>query len=155
MFLLSVINFSLPIKGALIKQVHLQKETFNFEQFKLPRSEAVLEQSKKLTHCKPVFILVISQKPITVGDLKYNHLKSGLLKVRFQMVRFSNGRALAKAIAIVPTIRKPDHSKSRHYCPDFKWFLTKWRPFVRISNGWASGYQIPFKIWTIFHPTSN
>ena len=48
------------------------------------------------------------------GDLKFNHSKSGniwnpdSLNVGFQMVRFSNGRALAIAIAIVPTIRKPD-----------------------------------------------
>ena len=25
------------------------------------------------------------------------------------------------AIAIVPTIWKPDHSKSGQFCPDFKW----------------------------------
>ena len=56
--------------------------------------------------------------------------------VRFQMVHFSNRQALA--IAIVPTIRKLDHSKfhskSKHFCVDFKWFLEKWQPFVRISN---------------------
>ena len=28
-------------------------------------------------------------------------------------------------------------------------FLTKWPPFVWISNGWVSGFQIPFKIQTI------
>ena len=82
------------------------------------------------------------------GDLKSDHLKSGniwnpdFLKVGFQMVRFSNGRALAI-----------NHSKSGRFCPDFKWFLTKWRPFVRISNGWASGFQIPFEIQTICNPT--
>ena len=59
-------------------------------------------------------------------DLKSDHLKSGniwnpdFLKVRFQMVRFSNGQALAMAIALVPTIWTPDHLKSR---------------LVRISNG--------------------
>ena len=31
---------------------------------------------------------------------------------------------------VVPTIRKPDPSKSEHFCTDFKWFLTKWQPFV-------------------------
>ena len=50
--------------------------------------------------------------------------------------RISNGRALAMAIA--PTIWKPDI---------FIWilnaFFTKWWPFVQISNGLASGYQIP------------
>ena len=55
------------------------------------------------------------------------------LQVRFKLVWFSNGRALAMAIATVPTIWKPDLSKPRHICPDFKWFLTKWRPFVWIS----------------------
>ena len=38
------------------------------------------------------------------------------------MVRFSNGLALTMAIAIVPTIWKPDHLKHRLFCPDFKWF---------------------------------
>ena len=49
-------------------------------------------------------------------DLKYDHLKSRLFESQF-----SNGRALAKAIAIVPAILKPDHSN-----PDI---------FVRISKG--------------------
>ena len=50
------------------------------------------------------------------------HLKSpDFLKVRFQTVRFSNDWALAKAIAIVPTIQNPDI-------------------FVWISNGfWQNG----------------
>ena len=60
------------------------------------------------------------------------------LQVRFKLVWFSNGQALAMAIATVPTIWKPDLSKPRHICPDFKWFLTKWRPFVWISNGCVS-----------------
>ena len=41
------------------------------------------------------------------------------------MVRFSNGQA----IAIVPTIQKPDHSKSGCYCPDFR-SNSKSRPFA-------------------------
>ena len=65
-----------------------------------------------------------------------------------------NGRALATTIALVPTIQKSDHSKFGHFCLDFKWFLTKWQPFIWISNGWASRFQIWFKIWTIFNPTS-
>ena len=49
------------------------------------------------------------------GDPKSDHSKSGniwnpdFLKVGLQMVWFSNGQAMA--IAIVPTIIKPDHSK--------------------------------------------
>ena len=37
---------------------------------------------------------------------------------------------------------------------DFKYFLTIWQPFVWISNGWASGFQIQFKILTICKLTS-
>ena len=48
----------------------------------------------------------------------------------------------------------PNYLKTRHFCLDFKWFFTKWWPFVLILNGWASGFQIPFKIWTICKPTS-
>ena len=44
------------------------------------------------------------------------------------MVQFSNSWALAMAIAIVPNIQKLDLFRSRHFCPDFKWFYTKWRP---------------------------
>ena len=40
------------------------------------------------------------------------------------MVRFSNGGALAMAITIVPTIWKPDHSKSGHFCLDFTYKIT-------------------------------
>ena len=57
------------------------------------------------------------------------------------MVQFSNGRALAMALAIVPTIQRPDLSKSGCFYPDFKWFLIKLWPFVRILK-----FQIPFKI---------
>ena len=48
----------------------------------------------------------------------------------------------------------PKHSKSGSFCPDFKWFLTKWWPLDRISNGWASRFQIPFNIRTNPNPTS-
>ena len=65
--------------------------------------------------------------------------------------QISNGQALA--MAIVPIIWKLDHSKSGCFCLDFKWFLTKSRPFVWITNGWASGFQIPFEFQTICNPT--
>ena len=39
------------------------------------------------------------------------------------------------------------------FCLDFKWFLTRWQPFVPISNTWASRFQIPFKIRIICNPT--
>ena len=31
----------------------------------------------------------------------------------------------------------PNHSKSRRFWPDYKWFLTKWLPIVQISNDWS------------------
>ena len=54
------------------------------------------------------------------GDLKSDHLKSGLLEVTFQMVLFENGWALAMAIALVLSIHKPDHLKSGQFCLNFK-----------------------------------
>ena len=66
----------------------------------------------------------------------WKHLKSRLFEgeisngLVFKWFWLSNGRALARPIVIVPTIRKLDHSKSGHFCPDFKWFLTKWGPVV-------------------------
>ena len=53
----------------------------------------------------------------------------------------------ALTIPMILTIWKPDCSKSWHFCHNFKWFLTKWRPFIHILNGWASRYQIPFEIF--------
>ena len=76
-----------------------------------------------------------------------------LLKVGFQMVQFSNGRASA----LVSFSFSLNHSKAKpsvSFCPDFKWFLTKWQLFVWISNGWASRFQVPFEIQTICNPTS-
>ena len=79
--------------------------------------------------------------------LKYGNIwNPNIFKFGFQMVRFSNGRAMA--IAIVPTICKLGHSKSRHFCLHFKWFLAKWRPFVQSSydfwqnSSHLSGFQM-------------
>ena len=44
--------------------------------------------------------------------------------------------------------------KIGQFCRDFQWFLKKWQLFVSILNGLDSGFQIPFKIKTIFRPTS-
>ena len=52
-------------------------------------------------------------------------------------------------LALIPTIQKPNIFDQ---IPNG--FLTKWRPFVWISNGWSSGFQIPFQIWNICNPTS-
>ena len=89
-------------------------------------------------------------------DLKSDHLKStniwnvDFLKVWFQMVHFLKGWALTTAIAIVPTIQKPDQFKIRTFlsefqmvfdkmaiCPDFKWL----------------DFQISYKVnvpWTLY-----
>ena len=73
----------------------------------------------------------VMKKITQSGDLKSDHLKSRniwnpeFLKVGFHMVWFSKGRALAMAIAMIPTIWKPDHSKFECFCTDFKWFWTK------------------------------
>ena len=75
------------------------------------------------------------------GDLKSDHLKD-----EFQKVRFSNGRASAVAIAIVPTIEKRTIQN-----PDI---------FVRISNGFRqngnplSGFQMVGLLDFRFHSKS-
>ena len=81
-------------------------------------------------------------------DLKSKHSKFWNIQIffiRFEMVQYK---------ALVPIILKPDHSKSGSFVWISKWFLTKWQPFVRISNGWAFRFQIPFKIQTMCKPTS-
>ena len=64
-------------------------------------------RARKESHCRltlsHIYQIHIS-RIIFSRDLKSNHLKSGLIKGQF-----SNGRALAMAIALVPTIQKPDH----------------------------------------------
>ena len=90
----------------------------------------------------------------TVGIWNLTIQNPDFLKIGFQMVWFSKGWAIALAIAMVPTIWKPGHSKYIHFCLGFKWLLTKWRSFVQNSNGRASGFQIPFEIGTICKPTS-
>ena len=56
-------------------------------------------------------------------------------------------------LAVVPTIEKLEHSKSGYFCLDFKWFMSKWQPFVRILIGLASKFQIPLEIQTICNLT--
>ena len=86
---------------------------------------------------------LISNQSIYSGDPKSNPLKYFLI-IRFLMVWFSKGWV----VTLVPTISKPDKS-NYNFCPDFKWLYRKWQPFVQISEGQASRFQIPFKIWTI------
>ena len=65
---------------------------------------------------------------------------SGDLKSDLFEGQISNCLVLVRLKLIVPSIWKPDHLKSWHFCPDFKWL----------------GYRIshPLEIWTIWNPTS-
>ena len=71
-------------------------------------------------------------------------MRSDYSKFRLFEGRISNGLVFkwlgfSYAYCLVPAIGKLDHLKSKQFSPDLKWFLTKQRPFVWISNGWASG----------------
>ena len=77
------------------------------------------------------------------------------------MGRCSNGWALAMAKAIVPTIQKPDHSKSGHVFPDFKCFFDKmavicldfkWLGFWISNPIQNSDHLQPNLFWTIHNP---
>ena len=53
----------------------------------------------------------------------------------------------------------PDHLKTEPFKiqtknPDFKWQIKECGYFGQFSNGWASGFQIQFKIQTICKPIS-
>ena len=54
-------NISVPVKGVLVKQA-LPKENNPFGMVKSSQlsSELIQEQSNKMNHCKPVFVLIIS-----------------------------------------------------------------------------------------------
>ena len=79
------------------------------------------EQSKGV-HFGRIFVTVWIPERYS-GALKSNLSKSGkYLKSGIFEGSISNGRALAMAIALVPTIWKQAHSKFRHFCRDFKWF---------------------------------
>ena len=52
----------------------------------------------------------------------------------------------------------PNHSKTGPYeiqtfWLDFKWFLTKWQPFVQNSNGWAWDFRSHSKSITMLDPS--
>ena len=50
------------------------------------------------------------------------------------------------------TIWKQDHSKSRHFSPNFEWFYTKWKTIVPILNGRVSRFQTTFENWSVPQP---
>ena len=81
------------------------------------------------------------------------NLKSGLFEGQilngpvFKWSGFNNGYSYS-----------PNHLKTRPFetqtfLSRLQMVLTKWLPVVGISNGWASGFQIPFEIDTICNPT--
>ena len=69
-----------------------------------------------------------------VGDLKFDHMKSGLFESHI-----SNGPVFNWSGFSFGYSFSPNHSKTgpfeilTFFCLDFKLFLTKWLPFVRIS----------------------
>ena len=73
----------------------------------------------------------------------------------------NNTLSLVRPSQLVRTYQNnysPNHSKNkpfkiRTFLSGFPMVLTKWGPFVRISNGRASGFQMPFEIQTICNPT--
>ena len=81
------------------------------------------------------------------------------LKVGFQMVQFSNGPVFKWSGFSSGYSHRPNHLKTgpfkiRTFLSGFQIVFDKMAPFVWISNGWASRFQILFKIWTICNPTS-
>ena len=101
---------------------------------------------------KTVNLIVTKFKEKYSGDLKSEHVKSGLFEGPISNGPVFKWLSFGYSYSIAPTIRKPEHSKYGLFL-DFKWFLAKWRPFVGISNGWASGFQILFEIWIICNLT--
>ena len=82
----------------ICSEVFLYKDAAKFDMWRTPSCK---KPGKNITFAN------------TVGDLKSGTIwNSDFLKVGFQMIQFSNGRALATAIAIVPTIWQPSHFKS-------------------------------------------
>ena len=76
------------------------------------------------------------------GDLNSKHfeIRKHLERSSFQILGFSHGLS-------------PDHSKSGRFCPDFKWFLTKWWPICPDFK-WL-GFQISDPIQNLDHLQPN
>ena len=76
------------------------------------------------------------------GDLKSEYLQSGNIYNFFYLGTLCGVHLFGPLLWPI------------YFCLGFKWFLSKWPTFVWISNGWAFGFQISFKIGTICKPTS-
>ena len=96
----------------------------------LPSILLVFHLTKKIQSEPILFILLAKQLHSLKfsGDLKSDHLKSGLFEGLI-----SNG----------PVFIWSGFSYGYSFSPNHLTFLTKWQPFVWLSNGWASGFQNP------------
>ena len=75
-------------------------------------------------------------------------LKSRLFEGQISSGTFFKGSGFSYGYCFSPNHLKTRPFKIRRFCTDFKWFLTKWLPYVWISNHWASGFQI---LWNPDH----
>ena len=82
------------------------------------------------------------------------HLKSGLFEGPISNGPVFKWSGFSYGYSLNPNQSKTGLFKIRTFLFRFRMFFTKWLPFVRISNGQASGLQIPFKVQTICNPTS-
>ena len=106
----------------------------------------------KLTFQKSVFLKILDFEgsffgsPLYSGDLKSgNNWNPDLFKIGFQMVQFSKSHAVA--IAMVPSIWKLDHLKSRLFFQ-----ISNDLPFVQISNSLT---QLDFRSHSKSEPFAN
>ena len=75
--------------------------------------------------------------------------------MRIQIPGLSNNRTIWIGDNLVSDIQTPcpNHSKNWTKMSGFQMVSDKLWPFVRISNGRASGFKISFEIWYITNPT--
>ena len=103
----------------------------------------------------------MSQKSLFSGDLKSdlsksrNIWKTNFLKIGFKMVHFSKDWAIAFLRCGLNHLKTKPFKIQTFLSGFSNGFLTKWRLFVRNSNGWAYGFQIPFQIQTICKQTTS
>ena len=84
----------------------------------------------------------------------WKHLKSVLFEGRISNGPVFKWSGFGYGYSYSPNYLKTGPLEIQTFLSRFKWFLTEWWPFVQISNGWASVFQIPFEICTIWNPTS-
>ena len=82
------------------------------------------------------------------------HSKSRLMKIRFQIVHFSKGQATTIAKMTVPTNLKIGPFKIQTVLFGFQTDFEKMETICSNFKCLVSGFQIPFKFWTICKSTS-